>query len=210
MLFKKSFETEYPILTVSSGDEGLEILQNQDIFLVLADHQMPRMSGVDFLEQARKVSPKSVRAILSAYHDKELRTEAQQRAQIKEYLKKPWRRDEIRPFLDEARRLYQVEIEPATEPALFWGRLCQLLDKFGDTTDKRGAKRVYLSYVEPPLKRVVATIRRSAPEALSKAEECALRGDIQGLEANLLAYLNSANPNPHFLPEMVNFFPSKH
>ncbi|MGH7273840.1 MAG: response regulator, partial [Nitrospiria bacterium] len=64
-LFKKAFQGDYLVLTAASGEEGLEILKNHDIFLVIADHNMPRMTGIDFLQKAQEISPKVVQAVLS-------------------------------------------------------------------------------------------------------------------------------------------------
>jgi YesN/AraC family two-component response regulator len=36
--------------TAISGEEGLEILNNEDIALVITDQRMPRMTGVQFLQ----------------------------------------------------------------------------------------------------------------------------------------------------------------
>ncbi|HDH52887.1 MAG TPA: response regulator, partial [Nitrospirae bacterium] len=49
---------EFEILTAISGEEALKILRvNPDIALIVSDQRMPGLSGVEFLEQAKSLSP---------------------------------------------------------------------------------------------------------------------------------------------------------
>lgn len=55
-LFKEKFE-EYGLIVfpAENGEVGLEILAHESIDFVLTDVQMPVMSGMDFLRNARKI-----------------------------------------------------------------------------------------------------------------------------------------------------------
>ena len=68
-LFLKAFQGKYDIVTAASGEEGIEIIKKNKISLIIADHNMPGMSGIDFLEKAQKMNPAAEKAILSAYLD---------------------------------------------------------------------------------------------------------------------------------------------
>ena len=47
---KRTLRNEnYTTLTAQSGDDGLIMLQGQDVELVVSDYNMPGMSGLDFL-----------------------------------------------------------------------------------------------------------------------------------------------------------------
>jgi two-component system chemotaxis response regulator CheY len=42
------------VLEAGSGTDGLEILKNQEVHLILSDINMPSMDGLEFLRQIRK------------------------------------------------------------------------------------------------------------------------------------------------------------
>ena len=49
--------TEYDVFTAQSAEEGLEILDREDVALVISDQVMPGMSGVEFLENVIERKP---------------------------------------------------------------------------------------------------------------------------------------------------------
>ncbi|MCU7371198.1 response regulator [Paucibacter sp. O1-1] len=69
--FKATFRRDATVFVASSTREGLEILQEHKIDVIFADHQMPEMTGLEFLKLASKQFPASIRIILTgnAYTD---------------------------------------------------------------------------------------------------------------------------------------------
>ena len=196
-LFKKAFQGDYLVLTAASGEEGLEIIKNYDVFLIIADHNMPRMTGVDFLQKAQEVSPKSARAILTAYSNDEIVKEAVQKAKVAGHLTKPWKLDRMRSFIEETHRRYEIgtpveEIKPPIGPLektrIQEAHLLRFVDNLGDKVDLMGIKRIFLRYVEPPLRDFVPLIRRPIPHLLYMAQQEALKGKIETLEKILTYY----------------------
>src|SRR5574343_1071311 len=61
----------YNILTAESGREGLELLSEYPVDLVISDMRMPEMNGAQFLEKVRHDYPGTVR-IRSEEHTSEL------------------------------------------------------------------------------------------------------------------------------------------
>ncbi|MBI2981586.1 MAG: response regulator, partial [Deltaproteobacteria bacterium] len=163
LLFERSFRGDWLILTASTSEEALQILREHDIFLVVADQNMPNVTGIDFLKQVREISPQAVRAILSAYGDAELKKEAFDKAQISAYLEKPWNRQEIQSFIESSyNRFVNGETIPnpiespekkieklINEGSQSANRLCHLLSELEGRVDKRGQKRIVLTYSEP-------------------------------------------------------------
>jgi response regulator RpfG family c-di-GMP phosphodiesterase len=93
----------YRILCASSGQEGLALLEQEpDIDLIMSDQRMPQMTGTVFLRQARKVSPNSVRIVLSGYTDLESVTEAINEGAVYKFLTKPWDDEILRLSIKEA------------------------------------------------------------------------------------------------------------
>jgi len=204
-LFRKAFQSQYKILTASSGEEALEIVKDQEIFLVIADHNMPGMSGVDFLEKSEKFLPKAKRAILSAYLDDEIVLEATRRVKLDGQLAKPWKLDGMRGFIEKAYEKYAVTIsEPVAEkipvptpdteivteePPVSSLQLVHAMDLMSESVDKQGARRIFLSFVEPKLKEHFPLIRRPYPELLQQARQEALKGNFEGVQRCLADYL---------------------
>ena len=80
----------YNILTASSGKEGLEKIAQNKVDLILSDHKMPQMTGVEFLKEAKKVSPDTVRIILTGYADVQAAMDAINQGEVYRFITKPW------------------------------------------------------------------------------------------------------------------------
>ena len=86
-----------------SGLTALEILKqlklrNESLALLLVDQRMPRMTGVEFLEQAMNIYPDAKRVLLTAYADKDAPIRSINKAKIDYYLMKPWEPPEENPY----------------------------------------------------------------------------------------------------------------
>ena len=58
--------------------------------MLVVDQRMPEMTGVEFLEAARRLDPLTRRVILTAYADTEAAIDAINRAGVSLYIQKPW------------------------------------------------------------------------------------------------------------------------
>ncbi len=98
----------YRIMTSTSGPEGLSIIEKEKITLVLSDHRMPGMDGVEFLSEVRKRSPDTIRMMLTGYADMKSVVEAINRGEVYRFITKPWNDEEIRLILMDAVRHYEL------------------------------------------------------------------------------------------------------
>lgn len=108
VVFKNAFFREYRIFTALSGQEGLEILEREDIHLVITDQKMPGMTGVEFLEKIVQSYPDSIRMILTAYSDIDFIMRAVNKCGIYRYILKPWDTRELKIVIDKALENYQL------------------------------------------------------------------------------------------------------
>jgi len=92
-LLRKESYTQYYCL---NGEEGLEILRNHQVSVIVSDMRMPGMNGVAFLQEARKLSPLSVKIILSGYADINDIMTAINNGGVDSYLKKPWNEESLK------------------------------------------------------------------------------------------------------------------
>ncbi|MFZ6776462.1 EAL domain-containing protein [Undibacterium sp. Ji83W] len=102
---------EYRILTAGSGHEGLEILEKNRVDVIISDQRMPIMTGVDFLRNAKKKYPDTVRIILSGYTELQYITDAINEGAIYKFLTKPWDDEQIRANIREAFHYKEMEDE---------------------------------------------------------------------------------------------------
>ncbi|MFZ5996042.1 MAG: response regulator [Nitrospirota bacterium] len=89
-------DENYTILTALSGQEGLNILEQEHTQLVISDYRMPGMNGVDFLKEVYKKLPDTVRIVLSGYADTAAIVSAINEGQIYKFIPKPWNDDELK------------------------------------------------------------------------------------------------------------------
>ena len=105
---RQQYGEDYRIRRAESGPAALDALKelklrDEKVGLLLADHRMPEMTGVEFLEQAREFYPKARRVLLTAYADTEAAIGAINRADVHYYLLKPWDppQEKLYPVLDD-------------------------------------------------------------------------------------------------------------
>jgi len=106
----------YEVFTAYSGEEALEITRRNDLDLVITDMKMPRLSGIELLEQLRQVYPDLPVVMMTAYGTVEKAVEAMKKGAF-DYILKPFKNEEIlltvakaldlRRLLTENRRLRQ-------------------------------------------------------------------------------------------------------
>lgn len=88
-------DESYLILTARSGREGLEIIHTTEVAVIVSDQNMPGMTGAEFLEQARKISPDSGRLVLTGHADMTMVIESINRGGVQRYITKPWNNDDL-------------------------------------------------------------------------------------------------------------------
>ena len=106
--FNAAFRRDYNIFIATSGSEGLSILRNNKIHIIITDQRMPGMTGVDFLVEVLKEFPDPVRLLLTGYSDMEAVVDAVNKGKIYYYLTKPWDEQGMRIVIKNAFELYDT------------------------------------------------------------------------------------------------------
>ena len=88
-VFELTFGREFSILTAASAEEGMEILNENPVAVVLSDQRMPGVSGVQFLSRVRELDPDTIRILVTAYGDVETLGDAINDGSVYRYLPKP-------------------------------------------------------------------------------------------------------------------------
>lgn len=96
-----------------SGAEGLKILEEQHIDLVVSDMRMPEMDGAQFLTEVKKRWPDTVRMLLTGYADISSTIEALNKGGIYRYISKPWDDEELKSIISDGLKIRRLERETA-------------------------------------------------------------------------------------------------
>src|SRR5262245_28807440 len=92
---RRQYGDSYRVVRTESGPQALEALRELKlrgdlVAVLLADHRMPEMSGLEFLEEAMDLFPHARRALLTAYADTDAAIQAINVVDLDHYLLKPW------------------------------------------------------------------------------------------------------------------------
>jgi len=103
---------QYEILIANSGADALSLLKKEkDIGVIISDQRMPQMTGVEFLSQARLLTPEAIRILLTGYADIQASIGAINEGAVFRYLTKPWDEDELLKVVGEGARNYWLVAE---------------------------------------------------------------------------------------------------
>ena len=94
-----------------SGAEGLEVLKENNIDVVVSDMKMPEMLGSEFLAKVKSTYPDTIRILLTGYSDMESTIDAINNGSIYRYLTKPWDNNDLKDIIFEAVKIKNLEFE---------------------------------------------------------------------------------------------------
>jgi thioredoxin reductase (NADPH) len=92
---RRRYGADHRIVRADSGADALAALKEMklrgdQVAILLADHRMPQMSGLEFLEHAMDLFPGAKRVLLTAYADTDAAIDAINVVDLDYYLLKPW------------------------------------------------------------------------------------------------------------------------
>jgi len=115
---KRELRSEgYEIFTAASGAEGLKLMDEHPIQVILSDQRMPEMNGSLFLSKAMEKNPQTVRMVLSGFSDFEGLIEALNGGAIHKFLNKPWDPEALQHTIAGAFDLYEHQNSPSETTA---------------------------------------------------------------------------------------------
>jgi response regulator RpfG family c-di-GMP phosphodiesterase len=85
----------YQVVTAASPLAALELVKQEAFSVIISDHQMPGMTGLDFLSQAKTLQPDATRILITAVLSLDTVIDAINRGEIYRFIVKPWLREEL-------------------------------------------------------------------------------------------------------------------
>lgn len=101
----------HSVYIANSGKQGLEVLKNFNIGVVISDLMMPEMDGLTFFEYVQKVDKEIVQILLTAHATLDSTLASINRLNLFGYLTKPWSVDELKNTISKAFEHYNLRVE---------------------------------------------------------------------------------------------------
>ena len=138
---RQRYSDRYRVMSADSGLSALNILTRlsqraEPVALLIADHRMPHMTGIEFLTAAIRDFPDVRRVLLTAYADTEAAIGAINVVKLDHYLLKPWDPPDrnLYPVLDDLLDHWGASYRPPFEGIRVigtrWSRHCYEMREF--------------------------------------------------------------------------------
>ncbi len=137
---------EFRVLKANGAEEGLRLLQDEEVHIIMTDQRMPQVTGVDFLRKVKARNPQAVRMLFTGFADLESIIAAINQGQVFQFLRKPWQPEELLAAVRHAATEYERTIQASEESE----RLKQLLVELGERLSSLEAEVRRLGGVVPP------------------------------------------------------------
>jgi two-component system, sensor histidine kinase and response regulator len=123
---ERLFRRKYNVLKALSADEGLALLKENKVSLIISDQRMPKKTGVEFLKESQKYAPEAVRMLLTGYTDIESVIDAINSGEVYRYITKPWDPVDLANTVDKGIERYELSAELKEKNAALSAALAEL------------------------------------------------------------------------------------
>lgn len=83
------------VYTATSGAQALEIVKSNSIHVIVSDQRMPEMAGIELLREVKRLSPATMRIMLTGYADFADIVSSINDGEVYRYIYKPWNNKEV-------------------------------------------------------------------------------------------------------------------
>lgn len=108
---KMNLGREYEVYTTTEADQALRWLRKTRFAVIISDLKMPRISGVELLNQAREISPFTIRVLLTGFASLNAALDAINLGGVFKLLTKPSSPPEVRDVVAQAVEAHQSAMD---------------------------------------------------------------------------------------------------
>lgn len=109
MLLYRTLRGKYDIVKTTSPLDAIELMKTQQFHIILSDHKMPEMDGVELLKYVYENHPEIVRILVTAYSDISILIGSINEAKIYRYIKKPFNPTELELVVEAGLEYFQLK-----------------------------------------------------------------------------------------------------
>ncbi len=141
LAFKASYRRDFEVFTATSAEEGIKILNNNSVEVIMADQRMPGTTGVNFFASILETHPNPIRILITAYSDINAIIDAINKGKVYRYITKPWNELELKSAIENAYKIYLLKEQNAslsrkyqkiftesTDPIILFNTLGKIID----------------------------------------------------------------------------------
>ena len=97
---RRALRREPHALFFTNDPEGaFRLVKEEQIDVVISDHSMPNLTGVEFFATLRRLHPDVIRVMMTGQGDRETTIRAINDGQVHRFIEKPWSNEELRTIL---------------------------------------------------------------------------------------------------------------
>src|SRR5476651_906094 len=104
---------EFNVLRARSAEEGLKLMRENEVHIIMTDQRMPKVTGVELLKSIRTGHPQAIRMLFTGYADLDAVIAAINQGHIFKFLKKPWQPEDLEDAVRDAAGEYERLVEHA-------------------------------------------------------------------------------------------------
>lgn len=154
---------QFRVLGATRADDGLRLLREQQVHVVMSDQRMPGTSGVEFLAKVRAEQPDVVRLLFTGYADLKAVIDAINEGHVYRYITKPWDPAELEAVLRQAAEQYDLLAERKRLLADLQARNQELQKANAELKESNALKEAFIRVASHEL-RTPLTILMGLPE----------------------------------------------
>lgn len=217
----------YAVTSVADGQAALKQIDRQPFDLIISDIRMPRMNGLDLLEQVKEIDQQLPVVMITAYASPEDAVAAMKNGAF-DYITKPFRVEEIKKVIKAALASPSVAKQTSQPAESFHGiigqsqemqKIFDLIKRIAPThanvaiygesgTGKELVARAIHAHSEAGANGFVPITCSAIPESLFESEVFGhVKGAFTGAVANKTGLFEQANNGSAFLDEIGELTP---
>ncbi len=101
----------YALSTTPRPTDVIEVVKQAPVSLIISDYEMPEMSGIDLFKTVKKISPETIRIILTGKADMAATVRAINEGEVFRFITKPWDDDDLKITIRHALMQYDLWTE---------------------------------------------------------------------------------------------------
>jgi signal transduction histidine kinase len=101
----------FNIAVTTNPNEAMEVIEKENIKVVMCDHRMPNITGVEFLKKVKDKHPDIIRILFTGYADVQATEDAINIAQVYRFIKKPWDSADLKVTVSKALNHFDLVAE---------------------------------------------------------------------------------------------------